>query len=153
MKIYKLDIDASQPINQVVAMQQNSTGMLSVDVTNNGWPIRNLSCALYEDGNEISASLSGESGAGYKVDVGDTYKAVKFTAKSEPIESIYQYIANTPSGNRNKQQALVYLLLPEGVYKQDEFKSLERFGDPKMVTILNVHGYNLSSCNFGQIRI
>lgn len=155
MKIYKLDINTTQPTNQVVAMQQNSTGMLSVDVTNNGWPIRNLSCALYDEGNEISATLSGESGAGYKVDVGDTYKAVKFTAKSEPIESINQYVASYTAGTkRTVNQALFKLVLPQGVYKQDEFMPLLEKVDANsnVATTWLVNGNSLSNTNFGLIK-
>lgn len=88
MKIYKLDIDASKPIRKVVQMQQNATGALSVDVTNDGKYIRNLSCALYEGGAELSAYATTDGGAGYKIDMGDETKVVKFTAKSVPTESV-----------------------------------------------------------------
>ncbi len=86
MKIYKLDIDSAQPSRQVVTMQQNSTGLLSVDVKRNDWPIRNLSCALYDGDTEISSCLSGESGAGFKLDVGEDAKVIKLVAQSTPIE-------------------------------------------------------------------
>lgn len=85
MKIYKLDIDASKPIRKVVQMQQNSEGVLSVHVSADGKYIRNLSCAMYEDGNEISAITDGT----YKLAVGETPHTVKITAKSTPIESTY----------------------------------------------------------------
>ena len=57
MKIYKLDIDVSQPIRKVVQMQQNSAGVLSVIVANNNKYIRNLSCELY-DGNTKRPRMS-----------------------------------------------------------------------------------------------
>lgn len=86
MKIYKLDIDTSKPIRKVVQMQQNSTGALSVDVSNDGKYIRNLSCALYDGDTELSAYATTDVGAGYKIDMGTDTKVVKFTAKSVPTE-------------------------------------------------------------------
>lgn len=94
MKIYKLDVNTAQPTRQVVVMQQNSTGLLSVDVERNDWPLRNLSCTLLDGDAEISACLSGESGAGFKLDVGEDAKVVKLVAQSTPIECSAQYIAN-----------------------------------------------------------
>lgn len=99
MKIYKLDIDTSKPIRKVVQMQQNATGALSVEVTNAGRPIRNLSCALYDGETALSAYAELSSGDGYKIYIGDTPKVVKFTAKSTPIESVAQYIATKGSGS------------------------------------------------------
>ena len=96
MKIYKLDIDTSKPTRQIVAMQQNSTGLLSVDVTNDGKYIRNLSCTVYDGENEISATTTN----GYKIDVGTENKAIKVVAKSEPIISMDEYIVSAASGTR-----------------------------------------------------
>lgn len=92
MKIYKLDIDTSKPIRKVVQMQQNSTGALSVDVSNDGKYIRNLSCALYDGNTELSAYATTDVGAGFKIDMGDETKVVKFTAKSTPVECTREYI-------------------------------------------------------------
>ena len=112
---------------------------------------------MYDDGNEISATLSGTSGAGYKVDVGDTYKAVKFTAKATPIESIREYVLSSTSGNRTKTVNLNVLVIPEGVYKQDEFLpilDLYDFPIPESIgsiKILFINGSNLSAANFDRI--
>lgn len=124
MKIYKLDMDTAQPTRQVVVMQQNSLGLLSVDIERNDWPIRNLSCTLLDGDNEISAFLSGESGAGFKLDVGEDVKAVKFVARSTPIECSAQYVVSYPTGNRTKNFPLTVLQIPAGEYKQEEFYSL-----------------------------
>jgi len=123
MKIYKLDIDTSKPIRKVVQMQQNATGALSVEVTNNGWPIRNLSCALYDGETELSAYAELSSGAGYKIDVGDETKVVKFTAKSIPIECSAQYTL-VPGTARLKSVFFVRAQLSTGLYRQDEFLPL-----------------------------
>lgn len=119
MKIYKLDIDTAQPTNQVVQMQQNTTGFLSVNVTKNGDYIHNLSCTMYDGANEISAT-----DGGFKVDVGAEPKHVKIKAKSTPIESIKEYIASYTPGQRTVQKALTILELPVGTYNQDEFLPL-----------------------------
>ena len=86
MKVYKLDIDTSKPIRKVVQMQQNSTGALSVDVSNDGKYIRNLSCALYDGDTELSSYATTDVGAGYKIDMGTDTKVVKLTVKSTPVE-------------------------------------------------------------------
>lgn len=102
MKIYKLDIDASKPTRQVIQMQQNSTGALSVDVSNNGKYIRNLSCSLYDGENEISAYATTDTGVGYKIDMGNETKVVKLIAKASPIVCSADYIASTTGSNRMK---------------------------------------------------
>ena len=124
MKIYKLDIDTSKPIRKVVQMQQNSTGALSVDVSNDGKYIRNLSCALYDGGTELSAYATTDVGAGYKIDMGDETKVVKFTAKSTPLESVYEYVAVEKAGGRLQTKALSCVQLDAGTYNQDEFYGL-----------------------------
>lgn len=127
MKIYKLDIDTSKPIRQVVQMQQNSEGVLSVNVSNDGKYIRNLSCAMYEDGNEISAIADGDNSFGYKLNVGDTSHTVKVTAKSAPYECSASYVVDIGTGSAKSIQ-LDRAQLEPGVYNQDEFASLLRFG-------------------------
>ena len=124
MKIYKLDIDTSKPIRQVVQMQQNSTGALSVDVSNDGKYIRNLSCTIYDGGTELSAYTTTDVGAGYKVDVGTEPKYVKVVAKSTPMESTKQEIVSYTSFNRTTTVVLDRLVLPVGTYNQDEFLPL-----------------------------
>lgn len=128
MKIYKLDIDASKPIRKVVQMQQNATGALSVDVTNDGKYIRNLSCTLYEGGAELSAYATTDAGAGYKIDMGDETKVVKFKAKSVPNEcSASTYTGG--SGARQNKLVSRFQLAP-GVYHQDEFWPIaQKFGN------------------------
>lgn len=81
MNIYKLNIDTAKPASQAVQMQQNSAGMLSIDVTNDGKYIRNLSCAVYDGDAEITAS-----NYGYKLNVGSEPKHVRIEAKSQPYE-------------------------------------------------------------------
>lgn len=136
MKIYKLDIDTSKPIRKVVQMQQNSTGALSVDVSNDGKYIRNLSCALYEGGAELSAYATTDGGVGYKIDIGDTTKVVKFTAKSTPLESVRSYVAVEKAGGRPQNVALSCVQLVAGTYNQDEFYGLaNRFGSSNGILV------------------
>lgn len=155
MKIYKLDIDTSKPIRKVVQMQQNATGALSVDVKNDGWLIRNLSCALYEGDTELSAYDEPSTGAGFKIDMGTDTKVVKFTAKSMPVECSAQYILSAPAGTRIKSAWLSQVQLEAGTYKQDEFYNLAaKLGDNYgMETKLIVHANDLSNVNFIQITL
>lgn len=75
-------------------MQQNSEGVLSVNVSNDGKYIRNLSCAVYEGGNEISAIEEGDNSFGYRIDIGCDPKIVKVTANSKPYESVIEGVAS-----------------------------------------------------------
>ena len=124
MKIYKLDIDTSKPIRKVVQMQQNSTGALSVDVKNDGWPIRNLSCELYENGEQVSAYAELSSGAGYKIDMGAEFKVVKVKAKSVPTECSASVIKAIGTGTPAKHLWASRFQLNVGTYNQDEFTSV-----------------------------
>lgn len=119
MEIYKLDIDTAKPTNQVLAMQQNSAGMLSVNVTNDGKYIRNLSVDVYDGDTEIEKSKYG-----YKVNIGTEPKHVKVVAKSTPEMSERQYILSAPAGTRVTSKYLIQLVLKSGVYNQDEFMPL-----------------------------
>lgn len=149
MKIYKLDIDASKPIRKVVQMQQNSTGLLSVEVTNDGKYIRNLSCAVY-DGTELSATSTN----GFKVDMGDTTKVIKVTAKSTPVESPEQYVESFTSGTRNTAVWLTKLVLSAGTYVQDEFMPIaDKFGSDTSRVELTLAASDLSSANFTYIYL
>lgn len=154
MKIYKLDIDTSKPIRKVVQMQQNATGALSVDVTNDGWPIRNLSCALYEGDTQLSAYDEPSSGAGYKIDMGTDTKVVKFTAKSEPVECSAEYIVKNGT-TRLQGRFFNYVQLSTGVYKQEEFYRLaERFGNKEGVIVdVKPTATTLSNVNFDLIYL
>jgi len=151
MKIYKLDIDTSKPIRKVVQMQQNSEGALSVNISNDGKYIRNLSCTVYDGENEISATTTN----GYKIDVGTENKAIKVVAKSEPIISMDEYLVSAASGTRMVQYSLNKVQIPPGVYNQDEFASLTSLGVGNgpygVATILPVATANLSATNFSQI--
>lgn len=150
MKIYKLDIDTSKPTRQVVAMQQNSTGMLSVDVTNDGKYIRNLSCSLYDGDNEISATTEN----GYKIDVGGETKAVKFVAKSVPYDSENTYVANKGSGSGSKTVFCNKIQIKPGVYNQDEFDVIRsKFGDNNGFVTTMFSNQNPSPANFDRILI
>lgn len=152
MKIYKLDIDTTKPIRKVIQMQQNSTGALSVDVKNDGWPIRNLSCALYDGETELSSYAELPSGSGYKLDVGDEMKVVKFTAKSTPIECSASYVVNMGTGSIQTRTA-IQVELSAGTYRQDEFNNVARtLGDTAGVTkTLYVHANDLSNTNFAKM--
>ena len=153
MKIYKLDIDTSKPIRKVVQMQQNATGALSVDVKNDGWPIRNLSCALYDGETELSAYSELSTGAGYKIDMGDETKIVKLTAKSTPIECSSDYIVSN-TGNKTKQAYMNQLQIEAGTYRQDEFYNIvNKFGSSVLATFLNVDNTSLSNVNFSRIVV
>ena len=154
MKIYKLDIDTSKPIRKVVQMQQNSTGALSVDVSNDGKYIRNLSCALYDGDTELSAYATTDVGAGYKIDMGDTTKVVKFTAKSVPTECSASYVVKL--GNPPAHVvAMTKFMLDTGVYNQDEFNNVAKvFGDTTGITVfLYVNGNDLSNANFQNVAL
>ena len=129
MKVYNLNVNVAQPVNQVVRMQQNSEGVLSVNVANDGKYIRNLSCQMFDGENEISAISEGDNTFGYKIGVGDTPKAVKVVAKSTPMESTKEYIASYTPGTRTINKALITLVVPAGTYRQDEFMALvDEFG-------------------------
>lgn len=116
MKIYKLDIDASRPIRKALEMQQNATGGLKVDVTNNGRTIHNLTTKVYDGETELPSTDNG-----FKVDVGSTAKTLKVEATSTPIISDYEIIESYTPGNKNRQVALKRLVLPPGIYRQEEF--------------------------------
>ena len=105
-------------------MQQGATGLLSATVTNNGKYIRNLSCTLHDGDNEISTT-----NGGFKVEVGAEPKRVKVVAKSEPIESIKEYIASYNPGAKLTTQFVKRIVIPAGTYRQDEFESLKQFGN------------------------
>lgn len=153
MKIYKLDIDAAQPTNQVVQMQQNTAGVLSVNVTKNGNYIRNLSCQMFDGETEISACSAGDKG--FKLDIGDTPKYYTVKATATPYECSAEYILSAPEGtSRMKQAWLTKIQLKAGTYRQDEFYSLIRFGDKSgVITILIPHGSDQSKVNFSRINI
>lgn len=150
MKIYNLTLDTSKPINKIVQMQQNSEGVLSVSVANDGKYIRNLSCQMFDGEDEISAIADGDNSFGYKIDVGDTPKAVKVVAKSTPYESTCEYIAVKGEGTRISTAGFVVAQLKPGVYHQDEFlpllKIVPNFGH-KLTLNLN----SMSSANFQTI--
>jgi len=129
MKVYNLNIDTSKPTNQVVQMQQNSTGLLSANITNDGKYIRNLSCMMYDGANEISASTESDNSFGFKVDVGAEPKHIKIEAKSTPIASIKEYVASYNPGTRFINQFIKRIVIPAGTYRQDEFESLKQFGN------------------------
>ena len=133
-------------------MQQNSTGALSVDVSNDGKYIRNLSCALYDGDTELSAYTTTDVGAGYKIDVGDETKVVKITAKSVPYESISQYVASQ-SGAGTKHVELARCQIKQGVYNQDEFLPLLKYGGGYggYVTIWSVATGSIANANFTKI--
>ena len=154
MKIYKLDIDTSKPIRKVVQMQQNSTGALSVDVSNDGKYIRNLSCALYEGGTELSAYATTDVGAGYKIDTGTDTKVVKFTAKSVPTECSAQYVEKRGTGSVHTV-ALTQFTLDAGVYNQDEFNNVAKVlgSTIGLTNWLYVHNNDLSNANFKNVAL
>lgn len=116
MKIYKLDIDASQPVRKAVAMQKNATGGLKVDVTNNGRTIHNLTTKVYDGETELPSTDNG-----FKVDVGSTAKTLKVEATSTPIMSEYEIIESYTPGSRLKTYIFKRLVLPPGIYRQEEF--------------------------------
>lgn len=153
MKIYKLDIDTSKPIRKVIQMQQNSTGALSVDVSNDGKYIRNLSCALYDGGTELSAYTTTDVGAGFKIDMGDETKVVKFTAKSVPTESVAQKILSASGPVRSK--ALSAIQLEAGIYNQDEFYNIANvFGSSNGLPVyLTPHASQEDNINIKRIDV
>lgn len=150
MKIYRLNIDAAQPTNQVVQMQQNATGVLSVNVTKNGEYIRNLSCQVFDGETEIPAGDKG-----FKLDIGDTPKHYTVKASATPIECVAQYVANAGSGSALRTLALSAVQLEAGTYMQDEFASvINKFASPQgMKVTLVVHRDDLSNANFDRMTI
>ncbi len=154
MKVYNLNIDTSKPANQVVQMQQNATGMLSVAISNDGKYIRNLSCQMYDGANEIEATTSADNSFGFKVDVGAEPKHVKVVAKSTPMESIKEYIASYTPGTRPFTKFLTRVVIPAGTYSQDEFESLKQFGSSSgVITNLTIKGNIKGKANFDRISI
>jgi hypothetical protein len=119
MKVYNLNIDTSKPVNQVMQMQQNSTGLLKLNVTNDGKSIRDLSCMVYDGETEVPSTDNG-----FKIDMGKNDKVVKIEAKSEPIMCQMGYFVSTGSGSGMKTYALPVCQLSQGVYSQDEFKAV-----------------------------
>lgn len=152
MKIYNLNIDTSKPTNQVVQMQQGTTGMLSANITNDGKYIRNLSCTMYDGANEISASTGNDNSFGFKVDVDAEPKHVKIEAKSTPTESQYTYVANIGTGTRVKTVWLDIVHIPAGTYRQDEFASLKRFGSNSGMQII-YYPKVAGTANFDRMQI
>lgn len=123
MKIYNLNIDTSAPVNQTVPMQQSSTGLLNLKVTNGGKYIRNLTTKVYDGGVEVPSTEKG-----FKVEVGTEPKHVKVVASSTPLESIKEEIASYTPGSKIVQKFLTRIVIPAGTYRQDEFESLKQFG-------------------------
>ena len=149
MKIYNLDIDTSKPINQVMQMQQNETGLLKLNVTNDGNSIRNLSCIVYDGETEVPSTDNG-----FKIDMGKNEKVVKVEAKSTPIMSEWQEIESYEGFNRTKQVGLNRLTLPVGTYKVKELLHLSDKVTDKSTTVIwycnTVNGVVTSNCD--QIR-
>lgn len=94
MKVYKLEVNTAQPTYQILPMQQNQRGLLSVDITNNGKYIRNLSVSVFDGENEITP----ETEYGFPVDVGTEPKNVKVVAKAMPVMCEWEDVIT--QGNR-----------------------------------------------------
>lgn len=162
MKVYNLNIDTSQPVNQVVQMQQNQTGMLSVAISNDGKYIRNLSCEMYDGANEIQADALGDNTFGFKLDVGTEPKHVKVVAKSTPLTSTERYVVYEGTG-RLRQTNSEVVQIPAGTYRQDEFLPLVKHfgykGDivPGVTNLVPVHLYlgtgDVGKANFDSLYI
>ena len=115
MKVYNLNIDTSKPVNQVMQMQQNSTGLLKLNVTNDGKSISNLSCIVYDGETEVPST-----GNGFKIDMGKNEKIVKIEAKSESIVCTFQKLVQNGSDKRPSQEFFSYMQLPVGTYRQED---------------------------------
>lgn len=115
MKVYNLNIDTSKPVNQVMQMQQNSTGLLKLNVTNDGKSISNLSCIVYDGETEVPST-----GNGFKIDMGKNEKVVKIEAKSEAIVCTFQKLVQNGSDKRPSQVFFSYMQLPAGTYRQED---------------------------------
>lgn len=153
MKIYKLDIDAAQPTNQVVQMQQNTAGVLSVNVTKNGNYIRNLSCQMFDGETEISACSAGDNG--FKLDIGDTPKHYMVKATATPYECSASYVAKRGSGSASPK-ALAQIQLETGIYRQDEFNNVAfQLGDANTGSTkhLYVHNDDVGNVNFKYVLL
>lgn len=154
MKIYKLDVNVAQPINKVVQMQQNSTGVLSIDMSNNGEYIRNLSCQMFDGEVEIPVNDKG-----FKLDIGNAPKHYMVKATATPVECTEEYIASYTPGTRSFPFNLNVLQLKAGTYRQDEFLPLvDKFGvDSGMAVVIILSagtGVDPNSiANFSDIRI
>lgn len=147
MKVYNLNVNAAKPTTQVVQMQQNSTGMLSVNVSNDGKYIRNLSCSVYDGDAEISATEHS-----FQLDVNDTAKTVKVNAYATP----YETSATTFVGGSGQTRARPYtvLTIPVGEYSQDEFYPFVKY-DTKFKPVntwFSLTNPSINDANFTQIR-
>lgn len=145
MKIYNLNIDTSKPVNKVMQMQSNSTGLLKLNVTNGGKSIRNLTTKVYDGETEVPSTDNG-----FKIDMGKNEKVVKIEAKSEPIMSEWQEIESYESFNRTKQVQLKRLTLPVGTYKVKELLHISDKVTNKSATLYwycnKIGGVNTSNC-------
>ena len=148
MKIYKLDIDPTQPSNQIIQMQQNAAGVLSVNVTKGGESIRNLSCQVFDGENEIPACAAGEDA--FKLDVGDTPKHYTVKATATPNECSAEYY--TGGTGRTQTVWVNKLQLPAGTYAQDEFLPVvDALGSKIQQVALFPHGTSISAVNFSRM--
>lgn len=146
MKIYNLNIDTSKPVKKVMQMQQNETGLLKLNVTNDGKSIRNLTTKVYDGETEVPSTDNG-----FKIDMGKNDKVVKIEAKSTPIMSEWEEIASHTTGNRMKTFYLSRLQLPAGTYKQEELLSLADKVSPDGVEYWYCNAVNnvvTSNCSF-----
>ena len=96
-------------------MQQNSTGLLKLNVTNDGKSISNLSCIVYDGETEVPST-----GNGFKIDMGKNEKVVKIEAKSEAIVCTFQKLVQNGSDKRPSQVFFSYMQLPAGTYRQED---------------------------------
>lgn len=153
MKIYRLDIDVAKPINKMVAMQQNTTGMLVVTVTKDGGYLRNATCSVYDGENEIEPYYIEDNHFWFKVDVGIQKKNLTIKASSVPLTSTEKYLVKSGTG-RAMSTWCECVQIPAGTYNQDEFASLVRFGSNNgMITVLTMHGDDVDKANFNRITI
>jgi len=115
MKIYNLNIDTSKPVNKVMQMQSNSTGLLKLNVTNDGKSIRNLTTKVYDGETEVPSTDNG-----FKIDMGKNEKVVKIEAKSEAIVCTFQKLVQNGSDRRPSQVFFSCMQLPVGTYRQED---------------------------------
>ena len=146
MKVYNLNIDTSKPVNQVMQMQQNSTGLLKLNVTNDGKSISNLSCIVYDGETEVPST-----GNGFKIDMGKNDKVVKIEAKSEAIVCTFQKLVQNGSDKRSSQVFFSYMQLPAGTYRQEDlYEGLKKIYYMSETTIGIILSFYITAADAGK---
>lgn len=130
MKIYKLNIDTTQPIRQALKVPVSETKYgIAVSVTKGDHTIRNLSCSMDIGGQTLEPTKRLDDGSFlFELQSSDGNYVAKVHAAAEPtvIEG-GSYTNNRPSA---MNKAIAVAELSAGEYYQDEFNPLNYKNEP-----------------------